>query len=435
MNLRLHNQKNKIYFIIASILSLFVTNLWANETLPEPLSLETSLKIASQSNPALYLAQEKISASKARTRLFESDIGFDLSVQARARWVESPKAFRYLGREDHAATVVLNKRLYDFGQTGNRVLSGKVNETISALEQQQVYDTIRLSVMRAFFDVLLADLQFARDTEAMAMGYIYYDRTKEREAVGQRSELETIEKQSFYESTRLARYQSESQQRSTRNYLSLLLDRPDQLPSKLVTPKLKYHKLKIKEVEDLQSLAMENNLQLKILKQKLSALKHELQFIRAQRKPVLSAELEAGVYEREIGGNDVWRAGVVLDIPLYQRGSVSAKSALKNAEIKSLEIEIYQYEQKLRQQVLDHWLALGDLSVQLQAANKEYEYREYYLDRARALYELEVQSDLGDAMVELSAANLKIAETKYEIAMRWETLAQLTQKSIEELVQ
>jgi len=124
---------------------------------------------------------------------------------------------------------------------------------------------------------------------------------------------------------------------------------------------------------------------------------------------------------------------VLFEMPLYQGGKVSASAAFKKNEIDQFNILIYQAEQEVKQNVLKHWLALGDLKIQTLASSVLYDYREYYLDRARALYEMEVKSDLGDSMVELSAASLKVAEAQFEVAMHWEMLAQLTQMTIAEM--
>lgn len=417
----------------AEELTLTQAQVTRSNSLPSPLTLEYALNLATQNNPVTRLAENKLISAKAESRLIKSDVGVNLLLKARARWVESPSALQYLGREDHAAKVVLSKTIYDFGRTSNKVLASNENETVFVLQLKNESEIHRLRVMRAYFDVLLADLTYARDNEAMAMGYIRYDRDKERASLGQRSDLDVLEKQSLYEVTRQAKYESESQQRLTRNYLSLLIDRPDQLPSKLAMPSLEYQKLKMKEYEDLKIAALQNNLELKILKEKRSALMHQLKSIRAQRLPVVSAEVEAGVYEREIGSNDIWRAGVLFEMPLYQGGKVSASAAFKKNEIDQFNILIYQAEQEVKQNVLKHWLALGDLKIQTLASSVLYDYREYYLDRARALYEMEVKSDLGDSMVELSAASLKVAEAQFEVAMHWEMLAQLTQMTIAEM--
>lgn len=404
-----------------------------SSSLPDPLTLEYALSLVNENNPVVSLAQNRLFASQTQTKLLRSDLGLNLAIKARARWIESPEALRYLGREDHAAKVALNKTLYDFGRTSNKLLASNLGEEVSNLQLQNDIQNHRLRVMQAFFDVLLADLIYARDNEAMAMGFIYYDKTKERASLGQRSALDVLEKDSAYQATRQARYESDSNRRLARNNLSLLLNRPDKLPSKLTIPSLEYHKLNLKEVDELQAAALKNNLELKILNARKNSLMHELKSIRSQRSPTISAEVESGIYQREIGTNDTWRAGLTFEVPLYQGGKVTAQAALKKNEIEQLQIIMYQKELEIKQNTLTHWLALTNLQVKTLAANTLYDYREYYLDRARALYEMEVKSDLGDSMVELSAASLKVAEAQFETAMRWEILAQLTQMSVTEM--
>ncbi len=51
------------------------------------------------------------------------------------------------------------------------------------------------------------------------------------------------------------------------------------------------------------------------------------------------------------------------------------------------------------------------------------DYRELYIDRARALYDLEEAADLGDSMVQQSAAAHFNASTEYSLALAFERLA------------
>jgi len=405
----------------------------APEPLPEPLELGYALSLSKANNIVLSMVENELAASRIKQDLIRADVGLNATFTARARWAESPPALQYLGRKDHAALLAVSKPLYDFGRTSNKLRAGEKNQEIAALRIKRSTQTHRLQIMRAFFDVLLADLMFARDNEAMAMGYIYYDEMKERESLGQKSELDVLEKDSFYQQARQARYESESRQRLSRNYLTQLLDRPGRLPSRLVMPRLEYHKLKIKEVEVLSKVALARNLDLRILAETLTALKYEASAIRAQRLPLLTAEVESGYYQRNIGGNDIWRAGVAVEVPLFQGGKISAELALVKNQIRQLELEIYRKKQDIKHQVLENWLALGDLTIQSRAAEVLYDYREYDLDRARALYEMDAESNLGDSMVALTTASLKIAQARFEIAMRWEILAQLTQMTVAEM--
>ena len=94
----------------------------------------------------------------------------------------------------------------------------------------------RLEIMQRFFDVLLADLSFARDNEAMAVAYVRFDRATAREELGQFSSLRTAELEAEYQRIRRQRAASEAAQRITRSLLAQALGRPGELPRQVVTP-------------------------------------------------------------------------------------------------------------------------------------------------------------------------------------------------------
>ncbi|MFW6258010.1 MAG: hypothetical protein ACOC26_00780 [Halochromatium sp.] len=100
-------------------------------------------------------------------------------------------------------------------------------------------DAQRLEIMQRFFDVLLADLSFARDNEAMAVAFIQFDRAEARQELGQFSPLRTAELRADYQLIRRQRAASEAAQRVTRALLASALGHPTSLPRQLVTPQLK----------------------------------------------------------------------------------------------------------------------------------------------------------------------------------------------------
>ncbi|HJP44600.1 MAG TPA: hypothetical protein QGH18_01200, partial [Arenicellales bacterium] len=56
------------------------------------------------------------------------------------------------------------------------------------------------------------------------------------------------------------------------------------------------------------------------------------------------------------------------------------------------------------------------------AAFAQEEFRSYYQDRSRALYELELRSDLGDAQAHAAEAMWRSAQVVFERALLWAEL-------------
>lgn len=425
----------RIFLSCLILISPAVFSVENSPKLPDPLSLEFALSLTEEAHPDISAINHAISIAKSQTAITEAKNGLQIRARARARWIDPPSVVEHYGREDHQGTLFAGKTIYDFGRTSNQVEAMKAHEVIEELRLQQVKQHRRIEIMQAFLDVVLSDLSYIHDNEAMTMGFIRYDRARERQELGQLSEVDVLEKENIYYEYRKVRYQSESLQRLLRNQFSIVVNRPNEIVSRFEVPSLNYDKYKLVDVKILQSAAETNNFDLKIIRHSLAALRAQLQSVRSNRHPIISAEVEGGLYERNMGSNDRWRAGLVLDMPLYQGGKVSGQLAEIQARIKELENKLYQEKIKINQEILMHWLSIESLAAQKESSNKRYDYSELYLDRARAVYEMEVKSDLGDAMVQLSQASLQAAQTDFEIAMRWEKLSVLTQMTLEEMRQ
>jgi hypothetical protein len=94
----------------------------------------------------------------------------------------------------------------------------------------------RLEIMQRFFDVLLADLSYMRDNEAMAVAYIQFDRAQNRRDLGQYSPLAVAELEAAYQVIRRRRAASDAARRVTRSLLAQALGTPEDLPKNLVDP-------------------------------------------------------------------------------------------------------------------------------------------------------------------------------------------------------
>lgn len=137
-------------------------------------------------------------------------------------------------------------------------------------------DAQRLEIMQRFYDVLLADLGFARDNEAMAVAFIQFDRAEAREELGQFSPLRTAELQAEYQLIRRQRAASEAAQRVTRALLATALGHPTSLPRQLLTPELEPASAELPALDAVVARALENNPGVKALLQDRSQAEQAL---------------------------------------------------------------------------------------------------------------------------------------------------------------
>jgi len=396
--------------------------LWAGEAaLPVPLTLEFALGLASADHPELQIEVAELARAKAEQQRVDADTGVNVTLLGRLRWVDPPSSpIIQESRDDHLLKLSLEKSLYDFGRS-----TAKENITLADRNQRALIylDTFarhRISIMAAFFDVLLADQAYARDTEEMSMTFVNSDRARERNELGQLSDIELMETRSLFQASRLRQARSEAAQRTSRARLADLLNRPGQLSEELSIPRLSFTARKLPEdVNDWFAELEQGNPQLRAVMAQQASAKAQLNLARADDNPVLLGQLEVSEYTRTFGGNDNWRAGISLNVPLFDGGRSAALQARSRAELRKVEANLEQQRRVLRQELLDIWTELQTLQVEKQSLAADQEYRDLYLDLRRAQYELEVASDLGDAMVSMSVLRYRVMRADFATALAW----------------
>ncbi|MCK5386614.1 MAG: TolC family protein [Gammaproteobacteria bacterium] len=397
-----------------------------SESLPEPLTLEVALDLIDQHHPDLRFINADLQTSRSNLQQTLSNNDLNVSLKATAGWIEPSVVSAYQTNEDHRVGLFVNKTLYDFGRSSSQVGAATQQVLSQNLQYLNARQRQHLNVMQRYFNVVLADLQFYRYNEEMAVAYIQFDRIQIRQKLGQHTEVDVAEKEVEYNRIRRLRTHSQNQQRVTRSLLAQALNRPNNLPATVAKPDIDINSRKLPEVEQVQKIVHENNPVLRALRAKLIAAKNNIQFAQASDNPVLTGGLEAFSYTRETGSTDKWRAQITLDIPLWNGGRVDAAVAKAKAAVYKIEAELAQQELLLQQQVLELVLGIETLKIKHEEVLVGMNFTELSLDKSRALYELEVTSDLGYSMVRFSEAERKVVQTSFDIALAWAQLDALS---------
>jgi outer membrane protein TolC len=412
------------------------TLVWAQEPpspqtpWPQPLTLEFVLAQVDETHPDLELAQAAVAQAQALQLDAQSRYGLNASLVGQLRWVDPPDIAPDQSQGDHRVSLTMRQRLYDFGRTSAQAAAADAALAGSEARYRFALNQYRLAVIAAFFDVLLADLEYARDDEGMATAYVQFDRARQRNRLGQVSDIDLAELETAYQSSRAGRYASDTRRRISRAALASLMNRPTQLPSELATPALAGLGRDIPDVEPWFEAAETNNTLLTALREEVESARRSLAEAEASDNPVLNGEVEISRYAREAGGYDNWRAGVTLDVPLITGGTTKAQTARRRAELRAAQARLEKQRLMVRQAVVEAWGELGDLKAKRDEMASLSAYRDLYLDRSRALYEQEVKTDLGDAMVRTSDARLKAAQTEFQIALTWARIQALLGQTV-----
>jgi outer membrane protein TolC len=386
----------------------------AADSLPQPLSLEQALALADQAHPEILLARAEEARAEAKLQETRSDNDLSVLVEGRLQYLEPAEQSKFQENNDSQAQLRVAKRLYDFGYTRAREASAEADLEAARWRGLDARQRQQLKVMKAFFDVLLADLEYTRDNEAVAIAFVRLDKLRERHKLGQVSDLELLKQEARYEKVLSRRTASAARQRETRLRLALAMNRPEELPADLVLPPVPDMTQDQPEVGELYARVLQGNPALKALRQRITAARQTLEAAARRYGPVLRGEMLANYYHRETRSTSPFSAALVLEMPLYSGGREDAEAAKARAGLLDSQARLSRLELELRQQVLDLHLDQENLKRRAQELGVREEYRDLYLDRSRTLYELERTSDLGDAMVQTSAVKLELARIHFQ---------------------
>jgi outer membrane protein TolC len=388
---------------------------WLASASAEPLTLEEALATVAAPHPDRMIAESDLALARADRDQVASTQDFRLFLDGALAGGEG----EFGGwRANNLGRIVARKPLFDFGRSSQAVAAADQNVAASQTVLFHVQNLRRIDIMARFFDVLLADMQYAADNEFMAVAYVSWENAQDRFKVGQISQPELIKLEAEYQNSRERREASLKQVRSTRQKLAHAMYRPGNLPAELAEPDLPSNAMPVAEYESLLPWIMEKNPRVQILKSNLAAADARIAAMRAETNPMLDAEVVGADYNRISNTRDNISAGVVFLIPLYQGGRVDALVARELAykERSAAELE------KLKLELADSLLATLQEIEWLRssgrvAADKQIEYRDWALERSRAEYELELKTNLGTSMADTQVAALRRKQVEYQLAL------------------
>jgi outer membrane protein TolC len=150
----------------------------AGATLPSPLTLEKALALAEEAHPDLDRAQARLRAAQAGLDQAESTNGVRAFIDLTPQWVLPSLRIDDEMVNDSRARFQLSKRLYDFGRTASLGEAARADIAARELTLLDTRQARRLDILARYLDVLLADLRYAVDNEAMAHQYVNFDKSR-----------------------------------------------------------------------------------------------------------------------------------------------------------------------------------------------------------------------------------------------------------------
>lgn len=401
--------------LVVPWLAALLAAAWSVHAWAAPLTLEEALSAAAAPHPDWRMAEAELAAARADRDQAGSRQDFVLYLDGALRTGRRPDGE---WKPDNVVRIVARKPLFDFGRTEGAVSAADREVNAREAVLVSVESLRRLDIMARFFDVLLADMQYAADNEFMAVAYVSRDNAEDRVEVGQMSRPEFLKLEADYQDIRERRNASLQRVRAARQRLAHALNRPGQLPVELAQPALKDNARTVPDYDTLLPWVLANNPRLRALDAQIAAADARIASVRSDNRPSLDAEVLGAGYSRESTTRDEISAGLVLTVPLYQGARVDSREARERALRQRLQAE----REKAQFELADTLLASLQEVEWLRdtgraAADKQIEYRDWALERARAEYELEMKTTLGTSMAETQLAQLRRKQVEYRLAL------------------
>jgi outer membrane protein TolC len=394
----------------------------------ERLTLDEALATVAAPHPDRRMVESDLALSRADRDQADSRQDFSLFLDGSLRRGRQPDGD---WKPDNIGRIVARKPLLDFGRTGQAVAAADQEIEARQAELLNIESLRRIDIMARYFDVLLADQQYVADNEFMTVAYLDWDKARERFELGIGNQPDLLRLEAFYQDWRERRNASLQRTRSARQKLAHAMYRPGKLPASLAEPVLPGNARPLPEYDSMLAWVMQKNPRLQALRAQLAASDSRLGAIRAERNPTLDAEVFGAGFSRESTTRDELSAGLVFNIPLYQGGRLDARVARELAQKERRAAELEKLKLDLSDSLLAtlqeiEWLRGSGIA----AADKQVEYRDWALERARAEYELELKTNLGSSMAETQAAQLRRKQMEYRLALALARLEALSGGSL-----
>lgn len=391
------------------------------QPLPNPLTLGQALEVSKTQN--LLQKQQQVDVELSQSRLSQLDDTYkpqaklDLQLAKRAEFSN--------GTNNSHAFLHLSQVLFD-ENTQIQQHDKQSNLATEKFKLQQLQKEKQIAVMRAFFDVVLADMRYETILEELALSAIREGRVRDDYDIQYASEVALLEKQTQTQINVGKRIEAQAEQITTRAKLAQVLgiayeNRPDDL----VKPSFKHlFDKQIDEFEAWQAKLVKNNPSLLNMERVLASLKKQRQNELDNREILISSNARLGEQGYQRDKNGKWRLGLNLSMPLGQSDKQKRKVAELALSIKKQQLAIEQFKEQINQQALEYWLKLRTLQQLNKSLVIELDYRDLYLEKARANYEMQIKSDIGFAMTNYTDSEWKLAKNEFDYVI---TLAKLKQ--------
>ncbi len=387
----------------------------------EPLRLVDAVGYAQHSAPANRLLELDYELAREALKHLESGNRLDARMLVVPQQADRAAKGLSNSEDDSYARLELTYPIYDFGLRRASIDQAATNLEIAGGTVDNAIQQRRLTIMKYFFDVLIADLDYGVKNEKMTLAFLRFNRHREEMELYQaHAEVDVLALESIYRERFHIRQQAAIEQLVSRRKLGMLMGSADYVPRTLQQPVLStYIEREVLDYEVMLEQVLEFSHEMIAANLQVEQAQQALAVVEKRYQPSVRAKFEATEWTQETGSRNSASIGLQFELPLVSgtRKSHDRKKAM--IEIQRAEARVAKVEHELRAQVLELWKTISLNQVDLAAARVRSDYRDQYMDRARTLYELEESADIGDAQAEQLRSYLEMKRVEFELTLAW----------------
>jgi outer membrane protein TolC len=387
------------------------------------LNLQQALKIAYKNNLEIKGLELSAKYSQQSLENIINDNGvqtsFNLNLEQKDRFENSIN--------NSVGYVLFEKSLYNQDYNINKKFSKSALD-LNLKKLNLLKQKLKNDVLQKMFNVVLSEMDNQYATENLAVFAVKRNHTEDDFNAGKVSDVEMLQANTGSDlAFKLLREKQANMQLSVAELSQLLGLKYNEIDSVKLPEIEKSLTKKLPELEDLLK-NIDNNPELQLLQFELKNL--EEQITAENNNYNINLDLYSKVYKYafDTDKNGNWLVGLELSVPI---GANDNKTSLLKIKKQQQSNKILQLKQHIITKVLNLQLQLKTLKQYQKALNTQIEYRDFYLEKARANYEMELKSDIGDSMAQYTKTEYLIAKNNFDIVILWQKLALLLGENYE----
>ncbi len=412
-----------------------VSGAGASDPPNEPLNLTDALALVDNPHPFTRGAELDFDTAQTNAEFHASSNQLSLEAIIVPQHVDRAAPGADSSLNDGHATLRLTHPLYDFGRKKAAKAEAQLGVDIAQHRLNYIRAQKQVEIMRRFFDVLIADLDYGVKNEKMTLAFLRYNRYQEElDMYDAHAEVDVLNLETNYREQFVIRQEANYDRLNARRNLGLELGFTDYIPRDLESPDLSaYVERAVPEFNELLEDILMNNYAMKLAQLYLDKAILAADVSDSKYQPQLDAVLEAKHWEQKTGSRNAASVGLHFKLPLAAGDMRKRDRRMSELAIERARAELVEVEHSIRKRAFELWKALTLNHVNLNAAEVRLNFRDQYMDRARTLYELEERSDLGDAQAEQLRALLEKDKVHFNLTLTWSEIDALMGKPIHSL--